>query len=250
MAPFTPLRNRTDFHAGLVSGDGDESSSSKSASSGCKKAQGDPDVAMAIADAETQLEEGLGAASEDEHEGGEEIRLPCSVDELAQLVEAAAAEARDAAQAVMQEERTQMAEDKAALERLAVDIEQARIRWAKDVREHLGELLLTGVRQVVGDSAKLQTNALRERLVEVGQRLVGEREVIVRVRPADVDIAETMLADRSGWTVMVDDTVGPGGCVAETDAGKIDATMGAAVSGVATAVREWIDEAEASGDDE
>jgi flagellar biosynthesis/type III secretory pathway protein FliH len=252
MALFTPLRARSGFMARLVHGaDGDVPLEDEAARSGV--VAGDPDTAAAIAQAEAemgQLEEGISGDDGGESPADGSPLLPTTLEELEALIAEVEHEAREAAAAALTAQREAIAADRAILTRLIDEITRARRLWSREVREHLGELLVTGVRQVVGGSADLQANALRERLVEVGQRLVGERDVILRVRPEDVAVAEGVIGDRAGWKIVPDDTLAGGGCVAETEAGKVDATMGAAVSGITAAVTQWIDESDADGAEE
>jgi len=68
--------------------------------------------------------------------------------------------------------------------------------------------------------------------------LIGEQQVMVRVRPEDEDTARALIGGREGWTVVLDTDIS-GGIVAETESGKVDATLGAAISGLAESVQEW-----------
>jgi flagellar biosynthesis/type III secretory pathway protein FliH len=256
MGTFTPLCTSAGFSGGLIAGESRDTPRGTFLDGSLLdpgRAAGDPDTATAIADAEAQMArlQETGADTEEPHPPGSEDAetiLPKSIDELAELVGLAEDEARVAVEEALAEERAAVAAQRVALEHLLDEVKQAREMWAKEVRETLGELLLTGLRQLVGDSAELQASALQERLVEVGQRLVGEQEVIVRVRQADAEMVEEFISERTGWRVMVDETVGAGGIVSETAGGKVDASMGAAIAGVAGAVREWIDEVDVGGD--
>ena len=42
----------------------------------------------------------------------------------------------------------------------------------------------------------------------------------------DLGLIEELIADRVGWKAVADETVGAGGCVAETEAGKVDGEKG------------------------
>jgi flagellar biosynthesis/type III secretory pathway protein FliH len=257
MGTFTPLCTQPGFSAGLIAGESRDIPRDSFLDGGLLgpgRTVGDPDTAMAIADAEAQMGRHQRSTTDSDAPGtpgsdDAESILPKTIDELAELVGVAEEEARAAVTEALAEERATVAAQKAALVHLLDEVKQAREMWAKEVRETLGELLLTGIRQVVGDSAELQTSALQERLVEVGQRLVGEQEVMVRVRQEDAEMVEELISDRAGWRIMVDDGVGSGGLVAETPGGKVDASMGAAIAGVAGAVREWIDEVDVAGED-
>ena len=102
-----------------------------------------------------------------------------------------------------------------------------------------------GVRQVVSDSAELQADLIRDRLVEV-ERLLSEQHVILRVRPEDEELARTVIGNREGWQIVADSDLS-GGVLAETEGGKVDATLGAALTGLTEAVQAW--QGEGSGEE-
>jgi len=184
--------------------------------------------------------------SDDDPEGvalKEEI-LPQTMEELAALLEAAESETRAQVEASFADLQTKVEAERTALVCLMDNIDRARKEWAREVRSQLGEVLLVGVRQIVSESASLQSEALRQRITEVSERLIGEKHVILRVRTEDMEVARELVGERRGWQILPDDALVAGGCVAETDGGQIDATMGAAVSGLSSSVRDWIDGAE------
>lgn len=167
-----------------------------------------------------------------------ESPLPTSVEELEALLEEVRQGAREDAGLVLAEDRAALKREREQLMRLVENVEGSRAAWGEEVRNVLGELVVVGVRQVVGESADLQEAMLRDRFAEVGERLIGETEVVVRVRPEDEASANALLGGRDGWTVVPDADIS-GGIVAETEGGKVDATMGAAVSGLNDAVQTW-----------
>ena len=63
------------------------------------------------------------------------------------------------------------------------------------------------------------------------------------MRPQDVDTARQILGDREGWQVVPSEEIS-GGLVAETEGGKIDASMGSALTGLAESVQSWQAEGE------
>ena len=147
-------------------------------------------------------------------------------------------QAREDAGIVLADERAALEQERGQLTRLIDVVESSRAAWGDEVRNVLGELVVVGVRQVVGESAELQDAMLRDRFAEIGERLIGETEVLVRVRPEDEATANALLGGREGWTVVPDGDIS-GGIIAETEAGKVDATMGAAVAGLTEAVQTW-----------
>lgn len=167
-----------------------------------------------------------------------ESPLPSSVEELEAMLEDARQKAREDASLVLADDRAALQREREQMVRLIESVEGSRSAWGDEVRNVLGELVVVGVRQVVGESAELQEAMLRDRFAEVGERLIGETEVVVRVRPEDEASANALLGGREGWTVVPDSDIS-GGIVAETEAGKVDATMGAAVAGLTEAVQTW-----------
>ena len=211
MSDFVPMRDKGSFSAGLM-GEGASTSATETLSTPSNQ-----DVV------------------EDE---SDQVALPSSVEELEELMAAVREDARQAAEAVLQETRQALEAERAALRDLCERVDGSRKSWALEVRNVLGELVMVGVRQVVSESAQLQEEMLRDRFAEVGERLIGEQEVLIRVRPEDEEAAKALLGGRDGWVVVPDKTVSAG-VVAETESGKVDATMGAALAGLADSVQEW-----------
>ncbi len=220
MADFVPIHQARAFNAGLLGGSSDRKPT------------------------ESRMDPSSGAA--DEHVADPGSALPSTAEELEALLDAARVEAREAATAILSEEHAKAIAMQETLGRLADDVDEGRARWAAEVRNLLGELVVAGVRQVVGDSVELQQAMLRDRFAEIGERLIGESEVMIRVRPQDVVAANEMIGGRDGWSVVSDSDIS-GGVIAETDSGRVDATVGAAIAGLAEAVQGW--QAEGPGED-
>jgi flagellar biosynthesis/type III secretory pathway protein FliH len=221
MSGFVPLQKASTFHAGVMNtGEGMELPSEASP------------VVLPSA------EEG-GPVEGDASELGELAPvLPSTIEELEVVLDEVRAEARADAEDALVTVRAALQAEQDQLVRLREKIEASRAVWAEEVRNMLGELVVVGVRQVVSDSADLQVEMLRDRFAEVGERLIGEQNVIVRVRPEDEDAARALVGDREGWQVVPDSDLS-GGIIAETDGGKVDATLGAALTGLTDAVQGW-----------
>ncbi len=234
MSDFVPFRQSARFEAGLV---GSIPGGPPVSKAGSRKVA-DPDMAgdgraeSGSPDAETSPEDGL----------------PKSQAELDALIEAALADAKSTAESELAELQAAVEAERTALACLVDNVDDARSTWAREVRAQLGEVILVGVRQIVAESAELQSVALQQRIAEVGERLIGEQQVFLRVRSEDAALAKSLVQDRDGWSIVVDDELVAGGCIAETEGGQIDATMGAAFSGLSGSVKEWMDGAE--GDEE
>ncbi len=184
-----------------------------------------------------------GAEQVEIEEGVQEVQAQPQEDVQA-LVAEARESGRDEAEAALAELRTGLEAERAALVCLMDSIDKARADWAREVRGQLGEVLVVGVRQIVSESATLQAEALKQRIAEVGERLIGEQQVLLRVRSEDVEAARALVGERAGWQVFADDSLTAGGCLAETDGGQIDATMGAAIAGLSGSVKDWVDATE------
>ena len=210
MAAFTPMQGAGGFQVGLIGGSQRPSSARE--------------VEPAAQDVVSETE----ASSP----------LPETPEELEAMLEDARKKAREDATIVLAEDRAALKQEREQLMRVVEDIETSRSAWADEVRNVLGELVVVGVRQVVSESAELQEAMLRDRFAEVGERVIGEAEVVVRVRPQDEAAARALIGGRDGWTVVPDADIS-GGLVAETESGKVDATMGAAVAGLTEAVQTW-----------
>ena len=211
MSDFVPMRDGGAFSAGLMGGDASPIAAPQ------PHAVADPSI--------------------DEGEN-HQIELPASVEELEALMEAVRVEARESAEAVLADTRNGLELEREKLRDLCGRVDASRKSWAQEVRNVLGELVIVGVRQVVSESCDLQEEMLRDRFAEVGERLIGEQEVMIRVRPDDEQAAQALVGGREGWTVVPDSDIS-GGVIAETESGKVDATMGAAISGLADSVQEW-----------
>ncbi len=215
MSNFVPIRTSSSFSAGVVGG--------------ADEAPLQPHNKDAGSDVETDLEE-------DEGPG-----LPTSADALAALLEEARVEARESAEAVLAQSQLELQAQRDQLSGMIEKIDGARAAWTAEVRNVLGELVVAGVRSVVSDSAELQEDMLRNRFAVIGERLIGEQQVTIRVRPDDVDVARDLVGGREGWLVVSDDSIS-GGLVAESEGGRVDASLGSAITGLADSVQSWQDE--------
>ena len=223
MSGFVPIRSASSFSAGIVGGDAER----KPTVSSSREMVAD----SAVSDGEPV------EADED----AEAVSLPANGEELAGMLEEARADARAQVEAEVAAARADVEAERKRIEDIVVRVETAQATWAAEVRNVLGELVVVGVRSVVSESAELQVEMLRDRFAEIGERLVGEQDVVVRVRPEDLDFARSLVGDREGWQVLSDGEIS-GGLVAETEGGRVDATLGAALTGIAESVQEWQNE--------
>ena len=213
MSGFVPLQKTGSFQAGVL---GVPQSAEFSPAS--------PDLDSVDNEAEAVADEGS--------------VLPQSVEELEALLTEVREQARLDAESALVSVREGLKVEREQVSRLCDQMSSARARWTTEVRNVLGELVVVGVRQVVSDSAELQSDLIRDRLAEVGERLLSEQNVILRVRPEDAELVRTVIGNREGWQIVADSDLS-GGVLAETEGGKVDATLGAAMTGLAEAVQVW-----------
>ena len=222
MSGFVPIRTRSDFHAGVVPG-GEQPN----------KAESDaPNDAALDGEAEAVATEGQ--------------VLPNTAAELQELLDKAFTEGREAAEQALAQTRVEVESERECLVQLRDSIDASRTKWADEVRSVLGEVVMVGVRSVISESATLQEELLQDRFGEIGERLIGEQSVLVRVRPEDEEAAQALIGDRPGWKVVPEPDLS-GGVVAETEGGKVDASLGSALAGLADSVQDW--QAEGMGEE-
>jgi flagellar biosynthesis/type III secretory pathway protein FliH len=222
MSGFVPIRTRSGFHPGVVPG-------------------AEPPT-EAVADAPDEL----GADGERQDGQPEGPTLPATEDELQELLESTFNQGREAAELALSDTRVEVEAERERLIRLRDSIDASRTKWSEDVRSVLGEVVMVGVRSVISESATLQEQLLQDRFAEIGERLIGEQTVLVHVRPEDEDAARALVGERSGWKVVPDPDLS-GGVVAETEGGKVDASLGSALAGLADSVQDW--QAEGMGEE-
>ena len=173
-------------------------------------------------------------------EGPEEPAGP-TPEEIALMVQEAEQRGFKRGQASRQPEVDARRESEERLGQIADEIDEARGDWAGEAREELTAFVLGAVHHLVGDIPELLEIQLRQRLQDAVEHLSGARRVAVRVSPRDVGLALDVLGDREGWEVRADPEIG-GGCIATSESGELDATVGAAIAAVDAAVQGWRDE--------
>lgn len=159
-------------------------------------------------------------------------------DEVQAREAAAEARGRAAAMAEAQVILAEMSERVDMAETLAEALDRAAATHAREARERFGTLLLSSLSRLVGELEVFQDLSLAHAFDEVAARMVGEREVVVRVSPAQVSLAKSLIADRDGWSVRKDPEITAGVRI-ETERGRLDATLEAAMEGLESAVEAW-----------
>ncbi|MDR2747201.1 MAG: flagellar assembly protein FliH [Treponema sp.] len=167
-------------------------------------------------------------------EAGEKIR---KLEEESRLgLESEKKEALEAGRKAGEEEG--YAQGKAEVERL-VQRTQTVLERAQDKRgeilaeteQEIVDLVLLLTRKVVKAITESQRNVILQNVVQALRKVKARGNVIIRVNIADLKLTTEHIKDfiqmmeGTGIQVVEDSTVGPGGCIIETDFGEIDARI-------------------------
>jgi flagellar assembly protein FliH len=130
------------------------------------------------------------------------------------------------------------AQGKAEVERL-IQRTQTVLERAQDKRgeilteteQEIVDLVLLLTRKVVKAITESQRNVILQNVVQALRKVKARGNVIIRVNIADLKLTTEHTKDfirmmeGTGIQVVEDSTVGPGGCIIETDFGEIDARI-------------------------
>lgn len=130
------------------------------------------------------------------------------------------------------------------LQAIVEGVDGYRATIAQEARDGMGELVLQAMKRLVGRTPELLARMLQARLADVSEHMVGAADVVVRVHPDDVKLAQRLLGDRKGWSIQPDKRV-RGGCIAESASGRMDASLDAGLEALQEAVKAWRAEARA-----
>jgi len=117
------------------------------------------------------------------------------------------------------------AADTAALARRIADALDAAMA---ELVGYATELALAGAQAVIGRATAIDPRVVENSMRQVLQQLAGHISVEFHVNPADEATARELLRALRGGprvSVVADETVTPGGCLAATEFGEIDATL-------------------------
>ncbi|MEC7947493.1 MAG: FliH/SctL family protein [Myxococcota bacterium] len=117
-------------------------------------------------------------------------------------------------------------------------VEAYRETLAQEARDACGRLVVQALRRVAMRTPEVLDAVLEARCAEVAENMLGTGPVTIRVHPDDVKLAERLLGERGGWTLVADRSV-KGGCIAESEAGRMDASLDAGLDAIQEAVKAW-----------
>ena len=127
------------------------------------------------------------------------------------------------------------------IEPLVHELGAFRTKMIRQSSEDLAEMALHMARRVVGETLAVRPQALRKLVVDALERLPGEDEVTIRVRPEDLSVIENYLPTRRSVRLLGDEEL-EGGCVVTAQCGEVSASVDAAFQGLRAAVEDWLEE--------
>lgn len=127
------------------------------------------------------------------------------------------------------------------LEPLIHELGAFRTKMIRQSAEDLSEMAMHMARRVVGETLAVRPQALRKLVTDALERLPGEDEVTIRVRPEDLSVIENSLPTRRSIRLIGDEDL-EGGCVVTAQCGEVAASVDAAFQGLRAAVEDWLEE--------
>jgi type III secretion protein L len=166
-------------------------------------------------------------------------------EEARRIVEAARSEAEGVHEAARRKARETVAAETAAL---VAEASAARERALSGLRDDVVDLAMAVGRKVIGRELEVSRTAAVEICAGALRRLRRARAVVVHVHPDDLGAVETgrplladILADEAGLRVVGDESVGRGGCLIESDVGRIDARLDAQLDAIERALEDGLE---------
>jgi flagellar biosynthesis/type III secretory pathway protein FliH len=127
------------------------------------------------------------------------------------------------------------------IEPLIHELGAFRTKMIRQSAEDLSEMAMHMARRVVGETLAVRPQALRKLVTDALDRLPGEDEVTIRVRPEDLSVIENSLPTRRSIRLIGDEDL-EGGCVVSAQCGEVAASVDAAFQGLRAAVEDWLEE--------
>lgn len=159
-------------------------------------------------------------------------------EEIAQMVREAEERGYRRGVAEMEQAIRDNVEQERLLGQVAHHVDGMRTKLLADARSDAGELVVAAVQHICGTLPEALASLLSVRLADAAEQLVDAREVVVHVRPEDVELVTEKLRGRDGWRVAEDSSV-EGGCRVTTVNGQVDGTLSAAFEALDAAASDW-----------
>lgn len=175
---------------------------------------------------------------EPEPEPEPEVPAGPTPEEIAQMVRDAEERGYRRGVAEMEQAIRDNVEQERRLGQVAHQVDAMRGQLLGEARADAGVLVVAAVQHICGTLPEALASLLETRLGEAAEQLADAREVVVHVRPADVEVVQAKLGERKGWRVAADPSV-RGGCRVTSANGQVDATLSAAFEALDAAANDW-----------
>ena len=136
------------------------------------------------------------------------------------------AQAKAAVQAEMQKQMALMAQ-------IAQDCQKVRSRTIAQAERDIVVLSLAIAEKIIRQQIQQEPELAVQIIQDVAREMQDENQVVFRVHPTVLKALEEVVSRgensaegaKVGWTLVADPTVEPGGCLLETEFGRIDARL-------------------------
>jgi len=138
--------------------------------------------------------------------------------------------------------RSELAESLALVQALGADGVAIRNDLLRRSEREMVEMVIMAIRAILGDRAMNDATVVVHTVRHALQRAGAQNVVRVRVHPAQADLVLAEMTDADGeppaFEVFPDGSVGVGGCVVDTQHGRVDARLDVQLDAVARMLRE------------
>lgn len=129
-----------------------------------------------------------------------------------------------------------------SFQELLVTIQESRLLWVQEVKEGVAESIQAALHHIARHE-HLQSAILAQKLSEAMGQLADEKNLTVFVAPKDVVMAQQLMSEKEGWTVVASSEV-DGGAILESESGVWDARMQVTLDEIDDLLATWMVESE------
>ena len=129
-----------------------------------------------------------------------------------------------------------------SFQELLVTIQESRLLWVQEVKEGVAESMQAALHHIARHEL-LQSAILAQKLSEAMGQLADEKNLSVFVAPKDVALAQQLMSDKDGWTVVASSEV-DGGAILESENGVWDARMQVTLDEIDDLLASWMVDSE------
>jgi len=128
--------------------------------------------------------------------------------------------------------RKSVAESIRLLQEAGGRLEASRMAFLNDIEPQLVHLAVSIAEKILEREAQLSSDVVKRTARSVLERVMDEEHVVLRVNPADLEALREYRVEAleqfdglERLDVMPDETIDPGGCIAQTDSVQVDGRL-------------------------